>query len=137
MALLLSASAFAQRGPGNGNCFNRGDRAGVGICDNLDLTDDQQTKVDALRVTHLKATLEKHDQLMEKEVKLNSLLNDATIDQKEVEKMVKDISNLKSELMLARINHRMEVRELLNDEQKVKFDMMSSYGRPCRQMGRF
>ena len=137
MLVFITTMSFAQRGPGNGNCANRGYRSGVGICDNLDLTDDQQTKVDALRVTHLKATQEKRDQLMEKEVKLNSLLNDATIDKKEVEKMVSDIGDLKSELMLARINHRMEVRELLNDEQKVKFDMMSNYGHPHRQMGRF
>lgn len=126
VVLLTSGAALAQQGPRNGKGYgqgNRGDRPF--ICDNLDLSDDQQTKMDALRTSHFKATQEQRDLLAEKQVKLDDLMNDDPTDQKAIEKIVKEISEIKSELMLSRINHRIEMRSLLNDDQKVKFDMMA------------
>jgi Spy/CpxP family protein refolding chaperone len=126
VALLTVGAAIAQQGPRNGNGYGQGNRGnGSFICDNLDLTQDQQTKVDALRTAHFKATQEQRDVLAEKQVKLDDLLNDNPIDQKIIEKLVSEISKIQSELMLSRINHKIEMRSLLNDDQKVKFDMMA------------
>ncbi len=136
MALLfVSISTFAQRGPRGDRNFDN--RNGRGLIEKLDLTEDQQSKIEKLRVGHFKATQDLRDQLNEKEVKLKSLMNDDDVDNKGIEKLVNEISDIKKSLMLARVNHQIEVRALLNDEQKAKFDMMAHNRGGRRQMRRF
>ena len=139
LLLIIGGTVFAQRGPrsekGFDRGFDRGDRPG--ISERLDLSDDQQIKFDALKVTHIKSTQELHDQLREKQVKLDGMLNDDKIDQKAVDNLVKEIGGAKTELMKARISHKIEVRSLLNDEQKIKFDMMANHRGYQHQKCRF
>jgi len=131
--LIAGTIAFAQPGPRHGRNSDGQNR--WNMQSKLGLTDEQQTKIDALRTEHFKATQNLRDQLNEKQVKLDNLLNDNEINSKEVEKMVNEIGKVKTELMQQRINHRIEVRNLLTDEQKVKFDMMGRH-QGYRQSGR-
>ncbi len=128
IALLIGNMAIAQRGSGQRGDFNRGER--YNLSDRLELTDDQQAKINEMRVAHFSATQELRDQLKTEQVKLDDLMNNDQIDQKSIEKTVNKMGEIRTELMLARVNHRIEVRSILNDEQKMKFDMMARHHGP-------
>jgi len=123
--VLAVTVTMAQQGPRKDRGYNRGGR--LDFSERLDLTEDQQTKFDALRVDHFKSTQELRDQVREKQVKLDDLLNNDEIDVKNVEKLVAEIGQVRTKLMRERINHHIEVRKLLTDEQRVKFDMMARH----------
>ena len=44
------------------------------------------------------------------------------IDRKAVDALVSEIGTLRTKMMIEKVNHRLNVRSVLNEEQKIKFD---------------
>ena len=121
MMMILPLAGIAQRGPGN--CPNGG--PGSGNCKMIpNLTDDQQKKIDALNVKHLKEVTNLKNQVKIKEAELRVLETADKPDKNAIDKKIDEIMTLKTQLAKAGANHRQEVRALLTDEQKVYFDAM-------------
>ena len=132
LALLLIAGlsigmgqAWAQRGMSPGNCIHD-NRQSAGINRHgpqlPDLTDDQQEKIMALRVAHQKNMLPVRNSLLEKKAHLRTLTTVDKPDKKAIEVTIKEMNALHTQMQLAQTEHRLEVRGLLTDEQRIIFD---------------
>ena len=123
MALVLVGTmTFAQRGPRDGGQRGDGrpDKANRGemIAERLDLSTEQQDQIDVLRTAHLKVTADTKSQLDIKRTELEAAIKG----DKPVDKLIGEIGNLENKLLDARVKHRIAVRNVLTEEQKLKFD---------------
>lgn len=115
----LSIATYAQ--PGGGNWGPpQGPRGGMNM---LNLTDDQQTKVDEIKTAHMQEMLGTHNELRIKQAELTALQTAEKVDMKAVEAKINEIGTIKTKMHVSRATMHNEVRNLLDDEQKVKFDM--------------
>mgnify|MGYP005839199893 CR=1 FL=1 len=144
VAVMASGNVFSQRmhrnfnqdgmrfnqNSGQGRMWNQqGQRGMLG----LDLTEDQMTKVKELRTKNLKEMQPIRNLMQEKKARMRTLTTSETFNQKEVDKVVDEITELTSKQMKLRIAHRQEFRSLLTDEQRVIFDSSPRHGQ--RQLG--
>ena len=101
------------RGPGNGPQEGRWMQA-------LNLTDAQQTQIDQLRTAHLSEMQDIRAQLKIKEAELDAAM--IKEDSKKANALTGEINDLHVKLMSNRVAHQLEVKGLLDDDQKVLFD---------------
>ncbi|MBN1154117.1 Spy/CpxP family protein refolding chaperone [candidate division KSB1 bacterium] len=134
ISLLVTVQAFAQKGPEKqGVECNavKGMKMGAGI---PDLTTEQQSQIQDLRTAHQKEIIPLEAELDVEEINLNEMIKDGK-DSKTIENQAKKIGDLKNKLYIKQIQHRIAVRNLLTDEQKVFFDKMK-HNRPMMQRER-
>lgn len=98
----------------------------------LDMTDEQKEKVKTLRISLLKDTGPIENELKEKKATLNTLSSAETVDKKAMEKIIEEIGELNTKLMLAREFHKQDVRAILTEEQRVFFDRKDDHKRGMR-----
>ncbi len=98
------------------------------VCNIPDLTDEQQKKIDDLRVEHQKKMLNNHNQMMEKRAKLNTLRTADKTDMNTINKLIDEMGVLHTQMMKDKEAHRQAVRELLNNKQRVFFDSHKGRG---------
>ncbi len=123
IALLMFAGTnlYAQRGR---NYSNQGKGFGQNqSCMMLpDLTEEQQNKIDALRVGHLKEMNTFRNQMNELRAKKQTLQTNDNADLKEINSVIDQMTEVHNKMMKTSAQHRQEVRSQLTDEQKVYFD---------------
>jgi Spy/CpxP family protein refolding chaperone len=86
------------------------------------LTQEQQTKIHELRMAHMKAMLKYKNEINEKEARLNTLQTEDNADMDKIYKVIDEIGALQTEMNKKKALLRQEIRQLLNDEQRVFFD---------------
>ncbi len=149
-AILFSVqtNAFAQRGYGNGNGNGNGLGQGQGyyqssmtgqgngvFCNNIpNLTDEQRSKIEVLRVAQMKARQTNQNLMREKRAHLITLQTADVEDVKVINGTIDDITELQNKQWKNRSSHMLEVRKLLTAEQKVYFN--SNNGRKGQGYGR-
>lgn len=116
MLMVFTQSSFAQEAQKNADCKGHGKLAG------LELTEEQQKQVDALKTTHLKENLQIKNQIKEKEAQLNTLESADKADMTKINKTIDEIAVLKADLHKKNAAHKQEIRKILTEEQRVKFD---------------
>lgn len=102
----------------------------------LNLTDAQKEEVKLLRIAHEKAVKSDQQTLKLKTVELSNLVANDDPNQKDINRLTDEIGGLQTALLKAQIAHRIEVRALLDDEQKLKFDKMKIRRGPGGKRGR-
>ena len=100
--------------------MEKGDRQQHAMLPNL--TDTQKKQMTELSTKHMEAMLPIKNQLNEKKAHLQTLLSASTVDNKEVDKVVNEISALETSKLKEAINHHQQVRAILTPEQRVIFD---------------
>ncbi|MBN2349390.1 MAG: Spy/CpxP family protein refolding chaperone [Bacteroidales bacterium] len=118
VTLLLGAFLWisAQPGPGRGAGW-------TDQCRMLpDLTEEQQVQLNDLRIAHLKEMAPLRNQLNEKKAHLQTLSTVENPDMKSINKTIDEMGSIKTQMMKNRAAHQQQVRNLLNDEQKLVFD---------------
>jgi len=122
---IFSATSFAQPGRGyNKQGPPSDDRSGYDVpkCDILNLSDEQEKKINDLRTAHLKEMIPVNNNLKLKAAELRILTTADKIDQKAIDKKIDEIYLLKAEKARKAEAHRQAVRAMLTDDQKVIFD---------------
>jgi Spy/CpxP family protein refolding chaperone len=94
-----------------------------GNCDKLNLTAEQKTQIEKLKTAHMKEMIGLKNQLQEKKAHLHTVSTVDKVDMVEVNKTIDEIGALKTEMMKKKEAHKQEVRKLLTEEQRLKFDM--------------
>jgi Spy/CpxP family protein refolding chaperone len=89
----------------------------------LNLTDEQQSQIEDLRLNFEKEKLPLQSKIHELRTGLKLELTKDNYDEKKVNQMLDQIESVRKELHKKRINHMRSVRNILNDDQKKKFDM--------------
>lgn len=87
-----------------------------------DLTEKQKEKIKELRVEHMQELQQLRNQLGEKKARLRTLSTDVKVDMDEINRVIEDVGEMRTEMMKMRAQHRQDIRELLTDEQRVIFD---------------
>ena len=123
MALMLAAlpafdGAYAQQGQGKGK---RGAPAGDGLypgCPlNLDLTQEQSTKMQEARNAFFKDTAGLRSDIFKKEQDMDVLMLEKTIDAEKAKKLQDEISGLHAQIAQKRLQAQLAARKVLTPEQ--------------------
>jgi Spy/CpxP family protein refolding chaperone len=112
-----------ERGPSQGKGMGPGMRPGMQDDQHLSgLTDEQRARIRDIQLNARKRMLPVDNQLNEKRARLQTLSTGETIDRNAAKKVIREISDLQAERMTIRWETRQEVRSVLTDEQKIRFD---------------
>jgi len=119
LMVTVSSNSFAQQGHKQHMMNRDSSKHEMGI---PNLTADQKTKIDALRVKNQKEVTPLRNELNEKEAHLRTLESADKVDKDAINKTIDEITALQGKIMKLRVNHRLEVSALLTDDQKVYFN---------------
>jgi Spy/CpxP family protein refolding chaperone len=92
------------------------------------MTTELKTKMDALKVTHMKQIQALKNKMHELKAHQRTLETADKPDMKAVYANIDEMTKLQNQMMKAQADHRNEIRSMLNDEQKLWFDNHSRGG---------
>lgn len=107
--------------------MQKGDRKALGekgkqrVVNVLDLSDDQQKQMEAIKLEYRKGTQNLREEMQELRLKQKHLLNDETPNKKEVFSNLDRISTIQNQIAKERVLNQKEIREILNEDQLVLF----------------
>lgn len=108
---------------GQAKAFRYGHRLGVRrLLAQLNLTDDQKTRIRTIFANHRDAFRALHEQLREKRVALREAARTEPFDEALVRSRAQEVANVQVEMMVARTRLVNEVTSVLTPEQKAKLD---------------
>lgn len=119
-AVVLSAglvAVSAQPGPGFGH---KGKGAGTCIAEELELTEEQMTKLEVLHLDHKKAHVLKRPEMREIRDKVKEELLKEKPNQGKLDKYAEEMGRIHAEITKKRHQHLLEVKEVLSAEQFEK-----------------
>ena len=88
------------------------------IIEKLNLSEEQQDKFSDLRTTHQKDMVDLKADLEKKMIDMKELKKNPNLSRTEMISAVENINTIKNKMAITQANHKMDVLELLNDEQK-------------------
>ncbi|MFZ1281128.1 MAG: hypothetical protein WAR59_09840, partial [Ignavibacteriaceae bacterium] len=86
--------------------------------ENLNLTDEQEKKIQELRNSHQEVMIKYSADLDLKELELKKLKQNDNVSRNDLINLTKELSAIKNEIALAKVNHQMDVYENLDANQK-------------------
>ncbi|MCF8378967.1 MAG: periplasmic heavy metal sensor [Bacteroidales bacterium] len=92
-------------------------------------TEEQQAKMQELRLEYAKNSLEIKNELKILTAEYNGMMTGDNQDLNAINKKIDQMQELKSELFKMHAKHRLDVRNLMTEEQKIQFDSKASVGR--------
>ena len=90
--------------------------------DEIGLTQDQVKKIEKMEEAHKEAGIRKQADIEVLELKLHSFLKKEPVNRKEMEKMVRDIAAMKTDLQIQQMNYLLDVKDILTPEQLDKIE---------------
>ena len=90
--------------------------------DDIGLTEDQVAKIEKLGEMHHESLIKRNADIKVLELKFNSYLKEEKVNRAKLEKMIREIAILRTDLQVEQINHLLDLRELLTTEQLAKID---------------
>ncbi|GAB6281644.1 MAG: hypothetical protein STSR0008_03850 [Ignavibacterium sp.] len=88
------------------------------IYSKLNLTDEQQDKIDQLRINHQKKMVDLRADLEKSQLELKDLMTKGNYSRTDYLKVVQNIQKKREVMSTERANHQMDVYEILSPEQK-------------------
>jgi len=105
-----------EAGEGHGNRFAR-----------LDLTEEQQEELTTLRTGHYKEITPLRNKMAELRARERTLLSEEKVDMTAVENTIDEQTDLMNSMKKLQINHQLEVKSILSDEQMMKLEMRRQF----------
>lgn len=132
LALALSLNLNAQQRFNNPDC-PRGNqqvqnmRGNPGVMHQqlittLDLSNDQQEQIQSIHLNGQKEMLPLRTTLQQKRAELRTLSIGDNYDQAKAAKLAEEIGDLHTQMLTKRTSHQQQIKEVLNEEQRIKFD---------------
>lgn len=113
LSILLCSPSFSQVNPGSKEQqFRRG------FYKELNLTKAQEDLIYKLRLDHQSKMIDLTSELKKKELEKNKIFLNDSIARDEMINITKDISDIKNKIELLRINHQMDIYDILDENQK-------------------
>jgi len=98
----------------------------------LGLNDQQIAKIEQINLNHRKLMLEQREKLEPKQIQLERLLLEDNVNLNNVRSLLREIADIRIEIHMLKITHRLEIEKVLTSEQKTKLKAMR---RPHAKMG--
>jgi Spy/CpxP family protein refolding chaperone len=114
LVLILSSLAIAQPGrgfAGDDRCINQ-----------MDLTKDQETKIEALRIDHQKKMVDMRAELEKALLDKKQLLAKGDYSRNDFINVTNKLSKIRETMNTSRANHQMDIYDLLDKTQKEKWN---------------
>ena len=124
IALLISGNVFSQGFPGGDRGKNEM-RSRDRIKEKLNLSDEQVDKIEALQLSHRKEMINLKADVELKEVELDELKSTINFSRDAYLSKVKEIIAAKDKIAITQANHKMDIYQLLDDNQKKEWNKMS------------
>ncbi len=120
-ALVIAAAVnfYPQQSDAPGNAQFRGKMA-----EKLNLTDDQKDKIDQLRLKNQEEMIDLRADLQKKRLAVEQLRQKGDYSRSNYLDLVNGLNASRNKIAVAKANHRMDVYELLTDQQKEIFNRM-------------
>jgi Spy/CpxP family protein refolding chaperone len=90
------------------------------------LTQEQKEKIEAIRLSHAREALHFNNSISEKNAALRTITQQDVPDLEKANQLLEEIYALRLELAKSRLQSQLGIRDELNEEQKLVFDMRSS-----------
>jgi len=88
----------------------------------LELSEVQREQIQEIRLNGQKGMLPLRNALQEKRARLRTLNTSEDYNKEAINEVVAEIGELRTAMLTMRMAHRQQVREILTDEQRIKFD---------------
>lgn len=131
LVLAFNMSVTAQDGVAANETITCRNKAGI-----PNLTDAQTAKIKELKTAHMKEVLPMKNLLAEKKAHLKTLTTVDKVDMKAVNTLVDEIGAIKTDMMKKKIAMKMEIRNQLDEEQRLYFDLHNGKNRGMRGHGK-
>ncbi|MBU1098406.1 MAG: Spy/CpxP family protein refolding chaperone [Bacteroidetes bacterium] len=125
LLFVFSALVMAQPFEGKNNSRNF-DRKGR-LIQQLNLTTEQQKKIDDLRFNHQNKMIELKAQLQKNKLEMGKTIKSGNLNKSDYLALVNKNNDLKSAMNTSRAEMFLNIYSLLDDEQKVKFTEMKGF----------
>lgn len=98
-------------------------RSGMqGLCQGMDLTDDQQSKIVDLRLKLQKELLPLRTELQGKVAEIQLMKTETAPNLNKIDKLIDNTQEVRAKMAKIRVRHQLEIRNLLTPEQQKIFD---------------
>jgi Spy/CpxP family protein refolding chaperone len=101
-----------------------------------DLSPEQQTKLEDLKMQHIKDVTPLKNQLKEKQARINTLMDAEKPDMAAINAAIDDFTAITNQLVKKKAEMQLAVRNILTDKQKIMFDAKSDLFKgdgPCME----
>lgn len=120
----LNQQLFAQKKDNPRSRDYRGD-----LKEQLNLSEDQEKKIETLRLSNKEDMIKFKSDLELKELEIRKLKSSDKLSRNEMINLTKEMNEIKNQIALTRTNHQMDVYDLLDDSQrKVWLDKQEEVG---------
>ncbi len=90
----------------------------------LGLTDQQIGKIEQINLNHQKQMLSQREKLEPKQIQLERLLLEDNVNLNNVRSLLREIADIRIEIHMLKITHRLEIEKVLTQEQRAKLKAM-------------
>ncbi len=126
----LNQEAYSQKGDNPKSKQMR-----MNMKEQLNLSEDQENKIEALRLSQEESMIKFRADLELKELEIRKLKSSEKFSRSAMINLTKDINAIKNEIALARTNHQMDVYDLLDESQrKIWLDKQDQFGNMKHRM---
>jgi len=112
------------------------DDAPMRCLDDIDLTDEQEAKLEKMALDHHRKRLERRAVMVDLQTRLKLAITAEKFNQKEIDDLAAKIGKFHQEAVSLKVGHLREVRAILNDEQRIEFDQNLLKCGPGKGMGK-
>lgn len=120
--LLLSSTGYSQM-KDRGDRNLRGSRIEM-MMKKLQLTDDQQKGFTDLRLQHQERMVDLTSELKKKQIQKEKILSGDVIQRSDLLKVTSEIGDIKNKIAAERVNHQMDVYNILDSNQRQTWQKM-------------
>jgi periplasmic protein CpxP/Spy len=101
----------------------------------LNLTEDQENKIETLRFSHQESMIKLKSDLELKELEIRKLKSSDNFSRSSIINLTKEISAIKGDMALAITNHQMDIYDLLDaNQKKIWLEMQDQFGNMKNRM---
>lgn len=111
--IFISQDNFAQK-----NFRENGKKFREDFKKQLNLTQDQQKKIQELKLAHEEQMIKLRSDAELKELEIRKLIGSDNVSRNEMIKLTKELNAIKDEIEIAKVNHKMDVYDNLDTDQK-------------------
>ena len=107
----------------------------MNLKDQLNLSEEQEKKIEVLKLSHEEVMIKFRTDLELKELEIHKLKSSEKFSRSAMINITKEISAIKNDIALARLNHQMDVYDLLDvSQRKIWLDKQDQFGHMKHKM---
>jgi len=107
----------------------------VDMKEQLNLSEDQEKKIEVLKLSQEEKMIKLKSEMELKDLEMRKLKSSDKFSRTEIINLTKDINAIKNEMALAKVNHQMDVYDLLDENQrKIWLDTQEKFGHMKHKM---